>query len=251
MPSDLHDIRAVKRTAVSDQAAAHVRILPETFSALVRANIFPQPDEGQWHPHLLDRVVEALIGDGLPNYRRLPYSHRVRRRIEGEPARLHEGWRHGHKSKLINEPFHSPAYIRQWFELERAYAAEWVAQSQAADSRASTGWHRSSKASQSFSVVSLSDAGKRGVKNSQAAREGSTRLSMESEFLTDLDLYHRWRGKIALETLANWRSARTGPPFIKIGKTPLYPQGLLAQWETQHMIICDPVDVIDREGEAV
>ena len=45
----------------------------------------------------------------------------------------------------------------------------------------------------------------------------------ESEYLTVKELIDRWRGQISATTLANWRSERKGPAFVKIGGRVLYP----------------------------
>jgi hypothetical protein len=42
-----------------------------------------------------------------------------------------------------------------------------------------------------------------------------------AEFLTPKQLADRWH--LRDQTLANWRTARQGPPFIKIGSKVLYP----------------------------
>lgn len=40
-------------------------------------------------------------------------------------------------------------------------------------------------------------------------------------FLTPKELATRWR--LNDQTLANWRTARKGPPFIRVGSKVLYP----------------------------
>lgn len=45
----------------------------------------------------------------------------------------------------------------------------------------------------------------------------------ESEYLTVKELIERWRNQISPTTLANWRSERKGPAFVKIGGRVLYP----------------------------
>lgn len=45
----------------------------------------------------------------------------------------------------------------------------------------------------------------------------------ESEYLTVKELIERWRSQISATTLANWRSERKGPAFVKIGGRVLYP----------------------------
>lgn len=41
-----------------------------------------------------------------------------------------------------------------------------------------------------------------------------------AQFLTSKELANRWR--LSDQTLANWRHARQGPPFHRIGGRPLY-----------------------------
>ena len=40
-------------------------------------------------------------------------------------------------------------------------------------------------------------------------------------FLTSKEVADRWR--LSDQTLANWRSAGKGPPFIRVGSRVLYP----------------------------
>lgn len=43
----------------------------------------------------------------------------------------------------------------------------------------------------------------------------------EPDFLSSKELAKRWR--LAHQTLANWRHAGKGPPFIRVGGRVLYP----------------------------
>ena len=43
----------------------------------------------------------------------------------------------------------------------------------------------------------------------------------ERLYLTSKELAQRWR--LNDQTLANWRHARKGPPFIRVGSRVLYP----------------------------
>jgi hypothetical protein len=43
----------------------------------------------------------------------------------------------------------------------------------------------------------------------------------EKAFLTSKELSDRWR--LSDQTLANWRYAGKGPPFIRVGSRVLYP----------------------------
>ena len=44
---------------------------------------------------------------------------------------------------------------------------------------------------------------------------------MSAAFLTSKEVADRWR--LSDQTLANWRSAGKGPPFIRVGTRVLYP----------------------------
>lgn len=44
---------------------------------------------------------------------------------------------------------------------------------------------------------------------------------MSNAFLTSKEIADRWR--LSDRTLANWRSAGKGPPFIRVGSRVLYP----------------------------
>ena len=44
---------------------------------------------------------------------------------------------------------------------------------------------------------------------------------MSNPFLTSKEVADRWR--LSDQTLANWRSAGKGPPFIRVGTRVLYP----------------------------
>ena len=55
-----------------------------------------------------------------------------------------------------------------------------------------------------------------------------------SEFLTDLQLADRWQ--MHRQTLISWRSAGTGPPFVRIGRRVLYPLAEVEQYEKANTI---------------
>lgn len=42
------------------------------------------------------------------------------------------------------------------------------------------------------------------------------------------------RTGLAIQTLANWRSLRTGPPWVKVGRLVRYPEDRLDDWLTEH-----------------
>ena len=60
----------------------------------------------------------------------------------------------------------------------------------------------------------------------------------ELKFLTAEEVFDRYRGAISVATLRNWRSLRIGPPFVKLGKTVLYPVEHLDRWDQQNFVTC-------------
>ncbi len=42
------------------------------------------------------------------------------------------------------------------------------------------------------------------------------------QLLTPAQLVERWNKAVTLGTLATWRSRGGGPPFIRVGRQPLY-----------------------------
>jgi len=57
----------------------------------------------------------------------------------------------------------------------------------------------------------------------------------EPTFLTEAEVVDRYRGAIARGTLRNWRAQRRGPPFVKVGKSVLYPLRALEAWEATRL----------------
>lgn len=78
-----------------------------------------------------------------------------------------------------------------------------------------------------------------GLDGGLAVRPRSRAASTSSHYLTVEELIDRWRNRVSPETLANWRSAKFGPPFTKIARQIFYPLPLLEQWERQHLTLCD------------
>ncbi len=62
----------------------------------------------------------------------------------------------------------------------------------------------------------------------------------ESKFLTTEEVCERYRGEISEGTLRNWRVLRIGPPFIKIGRSVLYPVQGLDEWDKKTLVECRP-----------
>lgn len=55
------------------------------------------------------------------------------------------------------------------------------------------------------------------------------------EYLTPAQVIERWDGAVTMQTLANWRSKRKGPPFQKFGTRVRYPLASLAAWEAANL----------------
>lgn len=58
------------------------------------------------------------------------------------------------------------------------------------------------------------------------------------KYLTPEEVSARYRGEISAGTLRNWRVARIGPTFIKIGKAVLYPVDELDAWDRKNLVVC-------------
>ncbi len=57
-------------------------------------------------------------------------------------------------------------------------------------------------------------------------------------YLTAEEVSERYRGEVSVGTLRNWRSARIGPAFVKIGKAILYPAEQLDAWDQKNLVAC-------------
>jgi hypothetical protein len=62
----------------------------------------------------------------------------------------------------------------------------------------------------------------------------SSQTKCELMYLTPADLSERWNGRIAVRTLANWRSSGCGPEFIRMGGKILYPVKKIEDWEKRN-----------------
>lgn len=55
----------------------------------------------------------------------------------------------------------------------------------------------------------------------------------EKTYLTPEEVSNRYRGRVAVRTLANWRCLGIGPKFSKIGGRILYPLTEIEAWESR------------------
>lgn len=54
---------------------------------------------------------------------------------------------------------------------------------------------------------------------------------MDKQYLTVDDLVARWGNVISRGTLANWRSKRVGPPYVKLRARVVYPVNGVLEYE--------------------
>jgi hypothetical protein len=87
-------------------------------------------------------------------------------------------------------------------------------------------------------------------KSEQVSATADSQTKPAPHYLTPEELCHRWRQKITIETLANWRAMQVGPPYNKFGKAVLYRTDLLDKWERRNLVACDlPKSSIVTERE--
>ena len=60
------------------------------------------------------------------------------------------------------------------------------------------------------------------------------------KYLTPEEVVIRYRGEMSVGTLRNWRSMRIGPPYIKFGRSILYPVYALDEWDRQNLVSTRP-----------
>lgn len=57
---------------------------------------------------------------------------------------------------------------------------------------------------------------------------------MNAAFLTACQLVARWNGVITTGTLANWRTKKVGPSYMKMRGRVLYPLDSVVSWEREN-----------------
>ena len=63
----------------------------------------------------------------------------------------------------------------------------------------------------------------------------SKMVDKETTYLSIEELVNRYSGKIKKGTLANWRSGKEGPPYVKVGGRVFYPLDRLIAWESSRL----------------
>ena len=63
-----------------------------------------------------------------------------------------------------------------------------------------------------------------------------TDTALDDELLTDDEVVARYKGRITLGTLRNWRALKLGPPYVKVGKAVLYSRAALQAWDRRNTV---------------
>ena len=63
----------------------------------------------------------------------------------------------------------------------------------------------------------------------------------EGAYLTSKEVANRWR--LSDQTLANWRHAGKGPPFIRVGSRVRYPMEGINAWENSVPALANPNNI--------
>lgn len=69
---------------------------------------------------------------------------------------------------------------------------------------------------------------------------------VDRAYLTSKEVADRWR--LSDKTLANWRHAGKGPPFIRVGSRALYPIEGVNAWEKLAPGWLNPADNIQSQS---
>jgi hypothetical protein len=59
-----------------------------------------------------------------------------------------------------------------------------------------------------------------------------------AEYFTADELVTRWKNRVTVGTLANWRAKKNrhrSPPFVKFGRNVLYPVAGVLEWEAKNL----------------
>lgn len=56
-------------------------------------------------------------------------------------------------------------------------------------------------------------------------------MNTDDEMLTPDEMVARYKGKLKKGTLANWRSSKKGPAYLKLNGRVMYPLQKVKEWE--------------------
>ena len=65
----------------------------------------------------------------------------------------------------------------------------------------------------------------------QITSKTESEMPVASELMSPDELVARYKGRVTVRTLANWRSTGQGPRFVKVGGRVMYPATAVIDWE--------------------
>ena len=158
-----------------------------------------------------DRMLNATI----------PHVQRVRRRLSDGTTHIHF--------------YHRPTKIRLPLPTDPGFTAAY----EAAERRLETQQTKASEPANS-QVPPNNDASKSFVEHPPEIEPKPILEEAEAvQYLTPEEVSLRWRRKVDVDTLKNWRSLRVGPPFHRFGRAVLYRADLLECWESKNLTVTD------------
>lgn len=64
----------------------------------------------------------------------------------------------------------------------------------------------------------------------------SAAVQDDEPLLTPEEVAARYKGKLSVRTLANWRTSGGGPDFTKVGGRVMYPLSAVREWEQKRTV---------------
>lgn len=210
-----------------EEAASHCGFLRSSFLIWVRRHLLPTPIGSAWDAKSVNAAIADLVHNGAPgdgkNRRDCPYPNvqKIRRRLTDGRHTTHFYFRPS-GTKLTGLPG-SPEFMAVLVQCERQLC---------------------NKANRAL-PVKLSPSVQPEQSRHQSSQNQARNDALDDTktdvpvYMTPEELCERWRGKIATETLANWRTKRLGPAYTKISKIVLYPLIEVQRWERANLVVFD------------
>jgi hypothetical protein len=271
---------AIARSGVGDffdlrAAAAHVGFTVPAFLKWQRCGFLPaaDPNTGGWIKEELDRALAEIQTNGVQhdnprwrhsNFRKIANAHRVWRKLEKDRV---GHWLFYFRPTLERLPsvWGSAEFMRALIECERRWASEQLTAKPSdlsltqstiasepagpptvpnktvpAPNRKRPPALRANTSTKQPSIIPDLPCGKPNKAKPTPSDRLTETLGVSPLFLTPAELVRRWRGQISEPTLANWRAARTGVPFVRVGRQPLYRLVDVERFERERLVPCDP-----------
>lgn len=258
MPLQTNNFGISSNDVLDERAAArYLGFLTRVFNQWVTAELLPGPsiDGKFWTTIVLNAAIKHLERVGfryIPNakptqYIPLPNVHRTFV-VRSDETKSYHFKRRGVRGPIYGEPG-SPQFMRELIAKEREFAAAKLKSVRDCQEQPPSGTaefvapsvHRSGVTQARARTISpplapamigrpkMVPAG--AVDQPSASRLNTAESNKAEEFLTEEEIVTRYRGAISLGTLKNWRHRKIGPPWVRVGRTALYPHGPLLAWE--------------------